>query len=388
MRVSRQRLAGLLVAGGMLLVGAAVAGAGERGAEEAAGAEGVAPDPAALITAMSRALRLLDYEGTFVHIQGMHVSSMHILHANDGRGELERMISLDGEAREVIRDHSLVTCIWPGSRSVVVSKARPRKLLPVIDVSMASNDSYFLEHAGTDRVAGLATEVVAITPRDGYRYGYRFWIDSETHMLLRSKLLDGSRTVEQVLFTRIEYPESIDRSRFEIRVEGDQLSWIEEAGGQAVGASGARATSGSLPFERSDKALAGGGTGPERAPDEAVDGADRVSFEGLPGGYVELSESYRAMPLDRVPSSGVTLDTPSGGGAPLSHVMVSDGMASVSVYVEHLDAREQDTSVTGLSSMGAVNAYGLSLGDGFVTVVGEVPPITVRRIAEAVRLRE
>ena len=121
---------------------------------------------------------------------------------------------------------------------------------------------------------------------------------------------------------------------------------------------------------------------------DGTDEIDRVRFDGLPSGYVELSESYLAMPLDRASRGSAPLDAPPGDGAPVSHVMVSDGMASVSVYVEHLSALEQDTSVAGLSSMGAMNAYGLSLGSGFVTVVGEVPPATVRRIAEAVRLAE
>ena len=42
---------------------------------------------------MSRALRLLDYEGTFVHIQGGHVSSMHILHAG-GEDGVEEVIDV------------------------------------------------------------------------------------------------------------------------------------------------------------------------------------------------------------------------------------------------------------------------------------------------------
>lgn len=330
---------------------------------------GAGPDEAAaLVAAMSRALRTLDYEGTFVHLQGTHVSSMHILHAADEDGELERMVSLDGEAREVIRDHSLVTCIWPGTESVVVSKAKPRRLLPDIDAALAANPSYRFALAGSDRVAGRATDVVEIRPRDDYRYGYRFWIDAETRMLLRSMLLDGERAVEQVLFTSIEYPEHIDRERFEIRGDAERLSWVEPVR--------ARARAGDVP------ALDASGDG-ERvsfaelearsraAPTATAEGEDRVRFASLPDGYVELSESFRPM---------------AENGAPVSHVMVSDGMASVSVYVDHVDAAEQDRSIAGLSSMGAMNAYGVSLEDGFVTVVGEVPPDTVRTIAEAVRL--
>lgn len=367
MAVARRWIAGLACAG---LLGAT---AQTRADETGSGGASSAEEAAALVTAMSRALRVLNYEGIFVHLQGPHVSSLRIVHANDGEGELERMTSLDGEAREVIRDHSLVTCIWPGSQSVVVSKSKPRRLLPNVDAALARNPNYAFALAGTDRVAGLPTDVVEIRPRDAFRYGYRFWIDSDTHMLLRSMLLDGEHVLEQVLFTAIEYPQRIDRARFEIDVEDEHMSWIDSS-------SGTRASSaGVLPFETPSGSEEGGGAseksgapdGARTRPEADASGSDRVLFENLPAGYAELTESYR--------------DARAGEVA-VSHVMLSDGMASVSIYVEHARAEEQDTSVAGLSSMGAMNAYGLSLEQGFVTAVGEVPPGTVRAIAESVRL--
>ena len=71
---------------------------------------------------------------------------------------------------------------------------------------------------------------------------------------------------------------------------------------------------------------------------------------------------------------------------PVSHVMLSDGMSSVSVYVEHVMEADQDKSLIGHSSMGAMNAFSLSLETGFVTAVGEVPMEAVKLIAEAARI--
>ena len=340
--------------------GVVLALAGAAGGFRAAFAE--PPEAAALVAAMSRALRTLDYEGTFVHLQGTHVSSLYILHDGDEDGERERMVSLDGEAREVIRDRSLVTCIWPGTEAVVVSKAKPRRLLPDVDAALADNASYAFALAGRDRVAGLATDVVEVRPHDEHRYGYRFWIDTETRMLLRSMLLDGERVVEQVLFTSIEYPERIDPARFEVAVDEERMSWLEPAR--------ARARAGEVPG--SGDPDAGGGSFAELEAKSASAGRG-VRFEALPAGYAVLSESVEPM---------------NEGEAPIIHVMVSDGMASVSVYVDRAAPDAQDLSVAGLSSMGAMNAYGLSLEGGFVTVVGEVPPVTVRAIAKAVRLDE
>jgi sigma-E factor negative regulatory protein RseB len=303
-------------------------------------------EPAELVKAMSVALKTLNYEGTFVHMQGTHITSMHILHSSTADGELERLVALDGEAREVVRNHALVTCIWPDSQSVVVSKSKPRELLPPVDTDLATNKRYRFSLGKPDRVAGLPTFVVNVVPTDTHRYGYRFWIDRETHMLLRSMLLDGPhKAVEQVMFTHIEYPVSIDLSRFDVSPNDEQLSWLEPRK--------ASATSG--------------------LPDILADQVDRVGFTDLPQGYREVSETYSPMPLN--------------DDGPVSHVMLTDGMASVSVYVEYIDRSEQDQASAGLSSMGAMNAFGLSTDNAFITAVGEVPPETVRAIAEAVMIR-
>jgi len=111
-------------------------------AKSAKSSEDTRPDATALVGEMTVALKELNYEGTFVHVQGANVTSMHILHASDVHGEMERLVSLDGEAREVIRNNALVTCIWPGTESVIVSKSKPRDLLPQIDASLTSGNRY------------------------------------------------------------------------------------------------------------------------------------------------------------------------------------------------------------------------------------------------------
>lgn len=328
---------------GLFLAGTALAASEAEAAGDSVDSEQTL-DPAELVRSMAIAMNTLNYEGNFVHVQGNHITSMNILHSSDSEGELERLRALDGEAREVYRNHSLVTCIWPASQSVVVSKSKPRDLLPKVDADLAANTRYRFSMGRPDRVAGLPTHVVNVEPADSYRYGYRFWIDQQTHMLLRSMLLDGQRAVEQVMFTFIEYPISIDVARFEVSVDKDQVSWLEPKKLQA--------TSG--------------------LPDILAEQVDRVAFENLPDGYREVSETYSSMPLDE---------------GPVSHVMLSDGMASVSVYVEYLEAGSQSKGSEGLSSMGAMNAFGVSVEGAFITAVGEVPPDTVLAIANAVQIR-
>lgn len=340
---------GCSIAAGFPAVSSAAADSSNAVEVSAATAEQPALDPANLVRDMSMALKMLNYEGRFVHMQGNKITAMHIIHSRDAQGELERLISLDGEAREVIRNNSLVTCIWPGTQSVVVSQSKPRELLPKLDASLTTGDRYTFTFGKTDRVAGIPTYVVNVIPKDGHRYGHRFWIDSTSKMLLRSMLLDGpDNIVEQVLFTDIEYPDSISAKRFEIHTGAPQWSWVVAERARAIldVAPSAQATAAQI---------------------------DRVGFAQLPMGYEEVSETYSPMP---------------GYNAPVSHVMLTDGMASVSVYVEYLAKTDHNLSAIGLSSMGAMNAYGISLEDALITAVGEVPAETLRAIAMAVKIHQ
>ncbi len=291
--------------------------------------------PNELIKSMSATLQSMNYEGSFVHSQNGHLEAMKVLHSSDHEGEHERMISLTGEAREIYRNSSLVTCIWPGTDAVIVSDSKNREIIPRVDASLADNIAYSLELQGSDRVAGRDTHVIDIRPKDQDRYGYRFWVDTQTHMLLRSSLYDqDGNAIEQMMFTDISFPDEIALSRFDLPLNVQEVAIRQEK-----------------QFKK------------------PVLEKQRVDFSSLPTGYTVVSESYQPMQID---------------DAPVSHLLLSDGMASISVYVEYKASSESE----GAASMGGMNAYTHGIDSALVTVVGEVPARTVESIAKAVFLVE
>jgi sigma-E factor negative regulatory protein RseB len=72
-----------------------------------------------------------------------------------------------------------------------------------------------------------------------------------------------------------------------------------------------------------------------------------------------------------------------GQTAVYEHLVYSDGIAAVSVYVEPLD--EKADLVQGLSMMGNTNALTRSVNGEMVTVLGDVPVATIRMIGESVQ---
>ena len=287
---------------------------------------------------MSNALQSLNYDGTFVYLHDGKLEAMRIVHQASEHGEQERLVSLTGSSREVLRDDKVVTCIMADSKSVMVGKSRPRSPFPMVPEDLDSLSRYYqLQDVGADRIAGHMTRIVTITPRDHFRYGYRFWIDSSNYMLLKSDLtgVDGE-AIEQVMFTHLNVSERLSALALQPTLTGEGYNWTRQ------GADGR------------DSAVVPG------TPDWVV--------KHLPAGF-ELTDFQRKRMRK--------------GGASVEHLVFSDGLATMSVYVEKLIS--DDKAFLGLSSMGALNAFG-AVVDGYqVTVVGEVPPATVQMVARSVQ---
>ncbi|MBI5041032.1 MAG: MucB/RseB C-terminal domain-containing protein, partial [Gammaproteobacteria bacterium] len=291
---------------------------------------------------MSAASMGLNYRGTFVYLHNGQLEAMQVIHRATKDGEQERLVALTGEAREVIRDKDKVTCILPNSRAVMVDKSIPRQPFPAAlprDLE-ALTDNYEFKVLGEDRMSGRPARIVAIHPRDAFRYGYRLWLERDSHLLLKSELIGGDgRAVEQTMFTALEILDTVADAELQPELQG--------AGYTQRG----HATEG--PAEAS-----------------AQSGDSAWSVAGLPAGFMRTHHNRHGLPSD----AGL-----------VEHMVFSDGLATVSVYIE--PHRPDAPGLAGVSSMGAVNALGTRVGDYQVTVVGEVPQATVERIGRSVQRR-
>lgn len=291
---------------------------------------------------MSAASQELNYRGTFVYLHQGRLEAMRIIHRAVEGGEQERLVALTGEAREVIRDKERVTCILPKSKAVMVDRSLPRKPFPSAlprDLDDLTDNYEFLVQ-GEDRVSGLSARIVLIRPRDGFRYGYRLWLDSASRLLLKSELIDNEgRAIEQMMFTEIELLDTISDAELQPALQGE------------------------------DYARNGHARASEPAGTQAAATPDDWTVTALPPGFMLTHRNRHGMP--------------SSAGAEVEHLVFSDGLATVSVYIEPQDG----SGLAGASSMGAVNALGLRQAEHQITVVGEVPQLTVERIGASVQRR-
>lgn len=295
---------------------------------------------------MVQAARSLNYHGTFVYGTGSQLESMRIIHraAPDG-SQRERLFSLSGKPWEVVRDGTQVTCILPSDRSVVVGKSRRRPFLssPVFKTPEQRSRHYRFSLAGRGRVAGRPMEIIVVRPLDQYRYGFRLGIDHETGLLLKSELIgEGGTPLEQFVYTNVEIHQEIPEQMLEPSLSGSDFTWYQHQSAH------------NSPPPPSSAA-------PSRTSDEW-----QVTW--VPPGFV-LSDQAK----DSVPKRHVSV----------KRLVYTDGLSSFLVLIEPLESAAHGQQ--GLSKMGAVHAYGRFLDSVQLTVFGEVPPITVKKVCNSIQ---
>ncbi|MCB1749260.1 MAG: MucB/RseB C-terminal domain-containing protein [Gammaproteobacteria bacterium] len=291
-----------------------------------------------LLREMHDATRHLNYDGIFVYQRGAQLDTMRLVHMVDGDVERERLISLSGPAREVIRDGTRVTCLFADDHAAMVERAPPRDIIGIgfsapVDALV---DNYHFSLDGRERIAARDAVIVGVTPLRDDRYGYQLWIDAASKLLLKSVILGrGGRALEQVQFTHIDVIDAPDPERLRPEIAGSGFTWQLDA----------------------DDGNLGSGS------DEALHW--RVAW--VPDGFEMKENDVQNMATSKMP---------------VDHLVYSDGLAMVSVFIEAL--MEGEPPLQGYSARGAVNAFS-RIADGHqITVVGEVPLPTVRQIAASV----
>ena len=291
---------------------------------------------------MGDAVELRNYRGTLVHMSDGQADVLQIVHRVDENGVTARITANQGAGREIIRDNDEVTCIFPDQKVVIVEERDDRDSsqsplggrLP--SHQRISEKNYELISQGKGKMTGRSAEIIAIRPRDSYRYGYRLWLDQPTAMPLKSQLLDEQgMVVDEIMFSEISLPDEIELSHTKPSLEIESFTWRR-----------------SEPMDEQPSKINGG----------------RWRATELPDGFM----------LAAVRSKAGT-----GTVQPMEQLVYSDGLASVSVFIEPgVAAAEQ---AEGRSRIGAANAYTTTMEGRLVTAVGEVPVKTAKMIALSVR---
>lgn len=294
---------------------------------------------------MSDADQNQSYQGTFILRKSDDLSTLRVTHSNDAEGDWESLEALNGEPRTIVRRNNKVVSIFPKRKLVTIRiDATKQSLHRQLPENIHQLELFYsINMLPDDRIANYPTLVVDLVPIDKLRYGYRYWVDKNTGMLLRCDLVaeDGT-VVEQMMFTSLDYLAQAPVQAFDLK-----------------------------PFEHYRQLLL-----------DAPEIDDLENGTPPPWKVNMLPKGFMLTQVMRHYSRSLTDADKKAVQPNLLHLIYSDGLASVSVFIEKNMAAAKH--LRGSLTMGAVNAFGLPIGDYFVTVVGEVPVKTVRSMAQSV----
>lgn len=293
----------------------------------------VAPEALDWLQRIYRATETLSYSGTIVYQQGDRTETSRIARRADAAGGVEKLEILDGAPREILRTKDEVRCYLPESRTVKVDRRSDPRAFPALLPEQVSGlgEYYDITLGGARRIAGYDCQAIVLSPRDDLRYGYVLWADVRSAMLLRAQTFNRSgEMVEQFTFAQLSIG-NVPRER--LRPPRAARDWrIEQAG---------------------------------VAPADFAQSGWRIGAQ-LPG-FRKIVEVRRML----------------RDAQPVGQIVYSDGIASVSIFIEPISGRSGPTQI-GLAGLGAVNMYTREVADHLVTVVGEAPAASVQRIADTV----
>lgn len=272
-----------------------------------------------------------NYSGVYVYHHGEHIEVLRVLHRTDtAAGEQEKVEVMDGTPRQFLRINNDVYCHLPDGKQVRLERNAPRRFFPaLLPVQPDSLLPYYdAKLGGVERVAGRSCQMVTLQPRDAYRYAYNLWLDRRTGLPLKSSVInENGSVVSMYVFSEIQIGKAPDARLFRNDMTGKRIQMA------------------------------------------SLDQPAVVDWIVTPPpGFERVQQAVRTLP---------------GKRAPVTHLVYSDGLSVLSMFIEPADPQVQ--SLHGLSAEGAIGVYAREVDGYIVTTLGEVPSQALIETGNSVR---
>jgi sigma-E factor negative regulatory protein RseB len=285
---------------------------------------------------MANAVTSTNYQGTVIRRQRGESEALKVVHTVIEGVVNERLVSQEGNGLEIIRVGNEVHCILPDKKTVLVEGWNNQSTLftALPHSEVVNTPQYDLSIIREGRIAGRKAVLLAVRPHDDYRYAHRIWLDEQSAFPLQTELLNqNGELVEEIKFADISISDDIEPAALDPSINLEGFTWYREQ---------------------------------QRY--ETVDAATDWICDDLPAGFRVTSTK------SEMPASG-------SDNAASTHIHYSDGVASVSVFISPGAGADK----SGWAIVGTANSYTVERDGVEITAFGEVPGITVQRIASSMR---
>ena len=293
-------------------------------------------DPLAWLERAAASARLTTYAGTVVHMSGDRASTSRVTHLFVGGSEHEKIEALDGERREIVRHNDEMQCFFPDAKTVRIDRRVTARFFPTLVSAPPQTiaEHYTVRLGSVERVLGQECRWIHLDPKDALRFAQRLCAELGSGLLLRAKTLGARQQVlEQFTFTDLRLGPQVSRSELKSTFYAQSMDW------------------------RRDNA----------SPVDSKPAATGWQVSNVPTGFQLVSERMRMMP---------------NRAQPVSHLVFSDGLATMSVFVEPMSNPPRTAEAT--NEDGALSVFVRPMGEHMVTVLGEVPPAAAQQAGRSV----
>ena len=281
------------------------------------------------------------YIGTFVVSSGPVLTSARIWNICDGEQQMQRVETLSGAPRSTFRRNDQIITFLPETKTAIAEKRESLGLFPELLKSTASPiaQHYSLRRVGAERVAGLDSDVVLLQPKDDLRFGYRVWSEKKSGLVVKLQTLDAEgRVLEQAAFSELQLDAPVSFGKLTQMMENTEGYRVER---------------------------------PELVKTTAL--AEGWAMRAPVAGFLPMSCYKRPSAVADSNGNDTTLQW-----------IFSDGLASVSIFIEQFDRKRH--AHEGFTTLGATHTLSKRLadkaGEWWLTVVGEVPRHTLNAFAQ------
>lgn len=286
-----------------------------------------------LLLEMANAVHNRNFDASFVVVKGKSMEPYRWVHAKQGEIELEHLSLLNGAGLEMIRVNDQVTYFEPQSEPYSLKTDSIAGPIPEVlfkDIQRLS-EHYDFVLGGKGRIAGRAAQLVRIESKDEHKYNYWIWLDMESALLLKAAYVNHQgEALEQLQLTHISVTEQPAPMILEV-------------------------------LNRNF---------PTPLPENELEGVDSSStnwkISWLPAGFELLKSDRHKLDLNNELTD---------------YYLYSDGFVEVSVFIQRPLPGKR---LSGALTSGATTVYVHNGGNFDVSVVGNVPSLTAKAIAESV----
>jgi len=297
-------------------------------------------DPLAWLQRAADSARTTTFAGTVVHMTGERTSTSRITHIFLAGSEHEKIESLDGPRREIVRHNEDLQCFYPDAKTVRLDRRVTARFFPAVLSGPATSvaENYTVKLGEVERVLGQDCRWIHLDPRDTLRYAQRLCAELGSGLVMRARTLGKKgQVIEQFTFTDLRMGPQVSRSEVKSTFYSQSKDW------------------------RTDS----------QPRDEVKEVDTGWTVTALPPGFRKVKEMARKMP---------------GREKPVSQIVYSDGVAYFSVFVEPVapGVRVAESTQT---EEGDLSVFVGPVGESQVTVLGEVPPATAQQVGRSVARR-